>query len=623
MKNVLFITLAALCLSAIPVYAVTADMVLVPGGSFLYQNTTPTFVETFLIDKYETTNEDYRQFLNAADPCSNHWTSEMEIDRSVGGPPYSYTVQTGREKYPIGWVDYYDAEAFAQWRSSRDGVTCRLPTEEEWEKAAAWDPIEPNYYIYGFHQNDINCFWCNYNWCQGGSTEVGAYNGTGGKNDAKSYYGCYDMTGNVWEWTSGVIGSGHVIRGGGYNDVTSDIQVTHRDYYTSPFRAPNVGFRLVREPFLLVKTPDGGESWIAGTTQNIQWETSDPCISQVKIELSTNNGIDWNDVNTVPNTGSYQWVIPKVTSNQCLVRISNASDANVYDTSNDTFTIYECRLSSKADLNGDCKIDFVDLAIMAQDWLRNGNPFDENCTECPSIVWVYINDTGVYGHEGFTGYMSKYETTNAQYCQFLNAALASGKIKVHTDNVVYATSDTNHSQPYFTTEASSSVSQITYSDSAFSVRSRDGYSMANQPVVMVSWYGATAFCNYYGYRLPTEWEWQAVADYDGTYTYGCGTTINFSTANYYDDTNGFANPLGLTSKPYTSPVGYYPAYGYGMCDMAGNVWEWTSNLWDPQYDFRVMGGGCWTINANYCTVSFWLYDHPDYSNYDLGFRVCR
>ena len=85
--------------------------------------------------------------------------------------------------------------------------------------------------------------------------------------------------------------------------------------------------------------------------------------------------------------------------------------------------------------------------------------------------------------------------------------------------------------------------------------------------------------------MPTEWEWQAVADYDGSYTYGCGITISKSKANYYDA--GYANPLGLTSYPYTSPVGYYPAYGYGMCDMAGNANEWMAD------------GGSW---ASFVTV---------------------
>jgi formylglycine-generating enzyme required for sulfatase activity len=234
------------------------------------------------------------------------------------------------------------------------------------------------------------------------------------------------------------------------------------------------------------------------------------------------------------------------------------------------------------------------------------------------IVWVPINDPGIYGHESFNGQMSKYETTNAQYCQFLNAAKASTQIMVYTDNKVYATSDTSLSQPYFQTFAASSYSQITYSGGTFSVRSRDGYSMANHPVVMVSWYGATAFCNYYGYRLPTEWEWQAVADYDGSYTYGCGTTISKSKANYY--ATGYAYPLGLTSYPFTTPVGYYSAYGYGMCDMAGNAFEWTSTV---SGSARVIRGGSWNDYGNYCTVSSWYDGYPNYADGRLGFRVCR
>jgi hypothetical protein len=276
-----------------------------------------------------------------------------------------------------------------------------------------------------------------------------------------------------------------------------------------------------------------------------------------------------------------------------------------------------------ADLTGDCRVDFNDFAKMAEQWLTEGTP----TPILYGMTWVSINDSGAgmkdgdgnpISQGGFTGEMSKYETTNAQYCQFLNDALASGDITVYADNVVYATSDTSHSQPYFSTEAASSDSQITYSGT-FSVRSRDGYSMANHPVVMVSWYGATAFCNYYGCRLPTEWEWQAVADFNGTYTYGCGTSIDSSKANY-----NMNNPLGLTSYPYTSPVGYYPAYGYEMCDMAGNVWEWTSSCYyDCSYGFRVFRGGSWYFDHSYCTVSYWYFGSPYGSNYNLGFRVCR
>ncbi len=246
-----------------------------------------------------------------------------------------------------------------------------------------------------------------------------------------------------------------------------------------------------------------------------------------------------------------------------------------------------------------------------------------------SITWVYINDSGAGMKDsngnpismgGFKGYMSRYETTNAQYCQYLNSALSAGLIVVY-NNIVYAASDTSHSQPYCDTYASSSYSQIVYYGGVFSVRTRDGYSMDNHPMVRVSWYGATAFAAYYGWRLPTEWEWQAAADYNGSYTYGCGTTISFSKANYYD--NGYANPLGLTSRPYTSPVGYYGTFGYGLADMAGNVWEWTSSLYDPAYSYRVLRGGSWYDFVYYCTVSIRGFNSP-YGMRDFsGFRVCR
>jgi len=254
------------------------------------------------------------------------------------------------------------------------------------------------------------------------------------------------------------------------------------------------------------------------------------------------------------------------------------------------------------------------------------------------MVWVSINDSGAgmkgedgnpISRGGFTGEMSKYETTNAQYCQFLNAALASGDITVGEDNIVYGANGSNGGadfvgKDYFDTYAADSDSQITYSGGAFSVRSRDGYNMSNHPVLEANWYGATAFCNYYGYRLPTEWEWQAVADYDGSFTYGCGTTINQSKANYYD--NGYANPLGLSIYPYTSPVNHYSLYGYGMNDMAGNVWEWTSSCYYANCDYdgyRVVRGGCWVSRDDLCTVSCRNYYNPGTTYSGSGFRGCR
>jgi hypothetical protein len=94
----------------------------------------------------------------------------------------------------------------------------------------------------------------------------------------------------------------------------------------------------------LVISPNGGESWMAGTTELIQWESAnDVNFPEVKIEWSLNGGTDWNDVNTVANSGSYEWLVPEVTSPNCLVRISDANDANIYDTSDAVFTMFQCQ----------------------------------------------------------------------------------------------------------------------------------------------------------------------------------------------------------------------------------------------------------------------------------------
>lgn len=152
------------------------------------------------------------------------------------------------------------------------------------------------------------------------------------------------------------------------------------------------------------------------------------------------------------------------------------------------------------------------------------------------------------------------------------------------------------------------AARINYNGGVFSVDS----GFENHPITYASWYGATAFCNYYGYRLPTEWEWQAVADYTGSFVYGCGTDINNSIANYYSSTH----PDGTTT------VGAFGAYGYGMCDMAGNVCEWTSSLLDLFSGYAICGGR-WFDNSSGCSVRVRFYCYPDSPGYELGFRVCR
>ncbi len=326
-----------------------------------------------------------------------------------------------------------------------------------------------------------------------------------------------------------------------------------------------------------------------------------------------------------------------------------------------------CHFELAGDIDGNCTVDLADLALMAQSWLVDcdntpdapqcipldidgdgfdvladcndhdptihpgaaeilGDGIDQNCdgSDAIDLVWVSINDPGVDDtgdsvpdHEPFNGQMSKYETTNAQYCQYLNAAKASNDITV-SGNYVAGTSGPYSGENYYNLAGSGftyngatngGAARINWTGSSFTVDS----GFENHPVTYVSWYGSTAFASYYGWRLPTEWEWQAVADYNGSYTYGHGTgVINNSLANYY----GSFHPYGTTA------VGSYGTiHGYGMCDMAGNVWEWTSSIYSVSY--RVIRGGAWRYSDYYCTVSYWSNRNPYGTGSYLGFRVCR
>ena len=229
------------------------------------------------------------------------------------------------------------------------------------------------------------------------------------------------------------------------------------------------------------------------------------------------------------------------------------------------------------------------------------------------LVFVDINDPGFYGQ------MSKYEVNNDQYCDFLNAALASGDITID-GNDVYGAGGLNGGedyagQRYYRCDGSGytgygatngGAARIRYSEGAFRVD--EGF--INHPVTYVSWYGAMAFVNYYGYYLPTEEQWQAVADYDGTYIYGCGQIIDPGIANYRDS----EHPDG------TTPVGSFGVYGYGMSDMAGNIWEWTSRSLGDNRIFR--GGSMGSIDSD-CEVSIRGDGIPHANYWDIGFRVCR
>jgi formylglycine-generating enzyme required for sulfatase activity len=149
-----------------------------------------------------------------------------------------------------------------------------------------------------------------------------------------------------------------------------------------------------------------------------------------------------------------------------------------------------------------------------------------------------------------------------------------------------------------------------------------------------------------GYRLPTEAEWEKAARGGASghrFPWSDADTITHSRANYYSDasysydvspTRGYHPTFNDGIYPYTSPVGYFAANGYGLYDMAGNVWEWcwdwlgsysSGSQTDPRGpgsgSGRVFRGGSWVYRAIDCrTAGRGYYSYPsDWYNF-IGFR---
>jgi formylglycine-generating enzyme required for sulfatase activity len=235
----------------------------------------------YQIGKYEVTNAQYAEFLNAKASTDSHglYNSSMSsygITRSGSSGSYTYAVTSGMENRPVVYVSWFDAARFSNWLSNGQGngdtetgsynlngassglilpiadAKIRLPSEDEWYKAAYYNGATSTYSLYPNGQNSITMSDANYN--SGESAEVGTYSGD------PSYYVTFDQGGNVWEWNDAVIpDSSRGVRGGAWSDFGAYLASSQRTEYGSPSPSDenhNLGFRLtsVPEPSAIVLT---------------------------------------------------------------------------------------------------------------------------------------------------------------------------------------------------------------------------------------------------------------------------------------------------------------------------------------------------------------------------------
>ncbi len=220
------------------------EMVEVPGGAFLRgEERTSAMVMSFRIARYPVTNAQYARFL-AANPHYPVPYVDEEWAQPYNWDPQRRTYPEGKANHPVVLVSWEDAMAYCSWA----GV--RLPTEEEWEKAARGEDGRTYPWGEGFDPGRANVRESGV----GGTTPVGVY------LDGVSPYGLLDCAGNVWEWTATPHDEDEMIlRGGSWNFYAADARTFSRERAHRSYRSNRIGFRVAASPRPRATTEGSGD----------------------------------------------------------------------------------------------------------------------------------------------------------------------------------------------------------------------------------------------------------------------------------------------------------------------------------------------------------------------------
>lgn len=262
----------------------TSDMVCIEGSEFemgsygypfAYDNEQPPHMlelADFRIDRFPVTNGAFLEFIEAGGyEKESMWSEEgwtWRQENLVECPLYwskdhnngwrvqeMFEVSELKPDHPVTGVSWHEAEAYARF------VGKRLPTEAEWEKAASWDAQSRSKRRFSWGNEAPGKEIANFGNRYWGTTPVAAF------AEGQSAYGCFDMTGNVWEWTATTFAgypgfeaypykeyselwfdSDHrVLKGGSWTTRLPILRCSFRNFFRPRFRIAFAGFRCAAD----------------------------------------------------------------------------------------------------------------------------------------------------------------------------------------------------------------------------------------------------------------------------------------------------------------------------------------------------------------------------------------
>jgi formylglycine-generating enzyme required for sulfatase activity len=197
------------------------EWVEIPEGEFLYGDfNEKRYLPKFYIAKNPVTAAQYKLFLDA----NPRHSPPGDWDKK------SKTFPAGKDNHPVVNVTFYDAQAFCEWAG------CRLPTEEEWEKAAR--ETDGRTYPWGEE-------WENGGHCNSEASGINMTTPVDQYPSGVSPYGVWDMLGNIWEWTSTKRRWSRVLRGGSWYTVWYVIRAASHIDLLRDSASDSIGFRCV------------------------------------------------------------------------------------------------------------------------------------------------------------------------------------------------------------------------------------------------------------------------------------------------------------------------------------------------------------------------------------------